>query len=76
MLVDDEELDLFPDLHTEADLGEGCVPVGGLLGLLFVKASLAFCQVIGISVAPESRIVVESFLKDKKGKAICQLNNI
>ena len=26
--VDDNEINLFPDLHPEADLGEGCVPVG------------------------------------------------
>ena len=34
LLVDDNKLDLMADLHTEADLGEGCVPVGGKFGLL------------------------------------------
>ena len=29
MLVDDNEPELLVDLHTETDLGEGCVPVGG-----------------------------------------------
>ena len=32
--VDDNKPDLLTDLHTEADLGEGCVPVGGKFGLL------------------------------------------
>ena len=32
--VDDSELDLVTDLHTEADFGERCVPVGWQLGLL------------------------------------------
>ena len=62
LLLDDKELDLLADLHTEADLGEGCVPVGWQLGLLSVKPSLASCQVVGISVAPKARIVVERFL--------------
>ena len=34
LLVDDNKPDLLADLHTEADLGEGCVPVGGQFGLL------------------------------------------
>ena len=35
LLVDDNKLDrLLTDLHTEADLGEGCVPVGGKFGFL------------------------------------------
>ena len=32
--VDDSELDLVTDLHTETDLGERCVPIGWQLGLL------------------------------------------
>ena len=28
MPVDDNEPELMTNLHTEADLGEGCVPVG------------------------------------------------
>ena len=28
MLVDDNELHLLADPHTETDLGEGCAPVG------------------------------------------------
>ena len=34
LLVNDSKIDLVVDLHTEADLGEGCVPVGGKFGLL------------------------------------------
>ena len=66
LLLDDKELDLLADLHTEADLGEGCVPVGRQLGLLRVKSSLASCQVVGISVAPKPRIVMAVFLKYKQ----------
>ena len=51
------------DLHTEADLGEGCVPVGRQLGLLCVEPSLPSYKVIGIPVAPKRRIVMESFLE-------------
>ena len=31
--VDYNEIKLLTDLHAEADLGEGCVPVGGKFGL-------------------------------------------
>ena len=34
LLVDDNKPDLVVDLHTKADLGEGCVPVGGQFSLL------------------------------------------
>ena len=35
LLVDNNKLGLAViDLHTEADLGEGCVPVGGKFGRL------------------------------------------
>ena len=33
LLVDDNKPHLLADLHTEADLGEGCVPVGGQFSL-------------------------------------------
>ena len=38
--VDYNEIDLLVDLHAEANLGEGCVPVGEQFGLLEVKPSL------------------------------------
>ena len=50
------------DLHTEADLGEGCVPIGGKFGLLCVKPSLPPVKVKGFFVAPESGTVVKSLL--------------
>ena len=34
VLVDDSELGLVAELHTETDLGERCVPVGWQLGLM------------------------------------------
>ena len=33
LAVDDNKPDLLADLHTEADLGEGSVPVGGQFSL-------------------------------------------
>ena len=62
LLVDDNKLDLLADLHTEADLGEGCVPVGGQFGLLRVKPSLPSVKVKGFFVSPESGIVVKCLL--------------
>ena len=70
LLVDDNKLGLVGviDLHTEADLGEGCVPVGGKFGLLWVKPSLPSVKVEGFFVAPESGFVVKSLLWQKGGR--------
>ena len=63
LLVDNNKLGLVViDLHTEADLGEGCVPVGGKFGLLRVKPSFPSVKVKGFFVAPESGTVVKSLL--------------
>ena len=62
LLVDDNKLDLLADLHTEADLGEGCVPVGGKFGLLCVKPSLPSVKFEGFFVAPERGVVEKSLL--------------
>ena len=62
LLVDDNKLDLMADLHTEADLGEGCVPVGGKFGLLCVKPSLPSLKVEGFFVAPKGVMVVKRLL--------------
>ena len=62
MLVDDNKIDLLADLHTEADLGEGCVPVGRQLGLLGAEPSLPSFKVEGFVVAPKDRIVVKGSL--------------
>ena len=53
LLVDDNKFELLANLHTEADLGEGCVPVGGKFGLLCVKPSLPSVKVKGFFVAPK-----------------------
>ena len=63
LLVDDNKLDrLRADLHTEADLGERCVPVGGKLGLLQIKPSLSSSKIKGFFVAPNVCIVVKRLL--------------
>ena len=63
--VDGKESYLVADLHTEADLGEGCFPVARQLSLLKIKPSSPSCSVVGFFVAPEMRIVVESFLQTR-----------
>ena len=57
LLVNDSKIDLVVDLHTEADLGEGCVPVGGKLRFMVVKPSLPSKKVKGFVVAPIGVIV-------------------
>ena len=46
LLVDDNELKLLFDFHTETELGEGRVPVGGQLCFLFIKSSLSPGKVV------------------------------
>ena len=63
LLVDNNKLGLVViDLHTEADLGEGCVPVGGKLRFMVVKSSLPSNNVKGFLVAPKGLIVEKRFL--------------
>ena len=52
--------------HSQADLRDGCVPVGWQFSLLIVKAGLNSCKVIGILVTPKPSAVMESFLKYKQ----------
>ena len=66
-LVQDNEVYIMAELHTKADLGEGCAPIGWQLGLLMVKTSLPSVKVKCTFVAPKLRIVVEGLLKFKKG---------
>ena len=66
LLVDNNELDLLADLHTQADLGEWCAPVGWQFSLLTVKPGLPSWKVIGILVTPKPRAVMEGFLKYKQ----------
>jgi len=70
LFLDDKELDLLTDLHTETDLGEGRVPVGRQLGLLIVKPSLGSCKIVTIFVAPKPSIVMEGFLKVKQERGL------
>ena len=49
--VDCNKFEQVVNLHTEADLGEWCVPVGGKFGLLWVKPSLPSVKVKGFFVA-------------------------
>ena len=62
LLVNDSKIDLVVDLHTEADLGEGCVPVGGKLRFMVVKPSLPSNKLKGFLVAPKGLIVEKCFL--------------
>ena len=48
--------------HTEADLREGCVPVGWKFGLIWVEASLPSIKVKSFVVAPKGGIVVKRLL--------------
>ena len=64
--VDYNETDLLTDLHAEADLGEGCVPVGGQFGLLGVKSGLPSIKVKSFVVPPEGGIVMKGLLWKKK----------
>ena len=63
LLVNYNKLDLMVDLHTEADLGEGCVPVGGKLRFMVVKPSLPSKRVKGFVVVPEGGLVVKRLLR-------------
>ena len=65
-LVDYNETDLLTDLHAEADLGKGCVPVGGQFGLLGVEPSPPSVKVKSFFVTPEGGIVMKGFLWKKK----------
>ena len=65
-LVDYNKLDLVVNPHTEADFGEGCVPVCGKLGLLRVKPSLPSVKVKGLFVRPKVRIIMECILLEEK----------
>ena len=75
LLVDNNKLGLVViDLHTGADLGEGCVPVGGKFGLLWVKPSLPSVKVKGFIVAPERGTVFKSLLWEKQ--VLCRQINL
>ena len=63
LLVDNNKLGLVViDLHTEADLGEGCVPVGGQFSLLWFKPSLPSVKIKGFFVSPKGCFVMKCLL--------------
>ena len=64
-LVEFNKIDLVVNLHTEANLRKGRVPVGGKFCLPRVKGSLSAVNVKGVFVLPESRIVVKSLLLEE-----------
>ena len=64
-LVDLNEIGLVVDLHTEANFGERCVPVGGKFYLLRVKPSLSTVNIKGFFVIPKFRIVVKIWLLEE-----------
>ena len=64
-LGDLNKVDLVVDLHTEANFGEGCVPVGGKFRLLRVKPSLSAVNVKGFFVIPKCRIVMKIWLLEE-----------
>ena len=70
MLGDDNESCLLSgDLRTETDLGEGCVPVGWLLGLMIVKQSLSSWKVEVALVAPQFGLEVKRWLSKKRNES-------
>ena len=62
LLVDDNKRDILADLHAEADLGEGSVPVGGQFSLSWVKPSLPSVKVESFFVAPKGCFVMKCLL--------------
>ena len=62
LLVDDNKPDLLADLHTEADFGEGSVPVEGQFSLLRVKPSLPSVKVKGFFFSPKGCFVMKCLL--------------
>ena len=66
VLVDYNKLDLVGNLHTEADFGEGCVPLCGKLGFLGVKPCLPSVKVKGLFARPVGRFIMERILLEEK----------
>ena len=63
LLVDDNELNMLSDFHTETDLGKGRVPVGEQLRFLFIKSSLSPGKVVFLIITPITRIIMKGCLK-------------
>ena len=61
---DKSEVHLSVNLHTETDLGKGCVPVGRQLGFLWIEASHSTRRVVFAFVSPVSRTEPKSVLRN------------
>ena len=70
MHVDDRELDLVADLHTETDFGEWCVPIGWQLRLMWIKPSLPSWEIKLVPVAPEFGTEMKRVLEIKTKKKL------
>ena len=68
--VDYNETDLLTDLHAEANLGEGCVPVGGQFGLLGVKSGLPSIKVKSFLCCSRGRHCNERFAVGEKNSSM------
>ena len=64
-LVEFNKIDLVVNLHTEANLRKGRVPVGGKFCLPRVEPILSAVNVKGVFVLPKCRIVVKSLLLEE-----------
>ena len=73
-LVKRYEPSLTADLHSEADLGKICAPVGWKLGFLIVKTCHSPCNVVCISVTPKWRREAEGPLQNKLYRYVPRLS--
>lgn len=56
---DDYEVELLVNFHTETDLGEGSVPVGGQFGFLSFKSSFLARKVVFFIITPVRTDIVK-----------------
>ena len=68
LLVDDDEVNLIADPYTKTDLGERCVPVGRLLGLLWVEPSLPSRKFVFNFVTPVLWVIMKCALRRNRRK--------
>ena len=64
------------DLHSEADLGEWCAPVGRQFALLMVKRGPSCWKIEVIFVSPQLRIVVKVSLNIEKDGFMIKLQKL
>ena len=71
LLVNHDKVELISNLHTETDLGEGCVPVGRQFRFQFVKPSLPSGKVVYFVILPIMRVKMKGGLK-KSNETVVQ----